>query len=147
MNLMDDEIEEIRARKKRHLLERMLGKKEETPTAQPSQASQAPSEPVQLDDATLENAVRTYPFLVVDCWAPWCAPCRMIAPAVEQLAKKYQGKIVFGKLNVDYNQRSAAKYQIMSIPALLVFRNGRHADTIIGAMPAGPLEQRLKRYF
>lgn len=145
MNRMDDEIEEIRERKKRRLLERMMGKKEKTST-ETAGASQAPSEPVQLDDSTFENAVRTYPFLVVDCWAPWCAPCRMIAPVVEQLAKKYQGKIVFGKLNVDYNQRTAAKYGIMSIPALLVFKNGKHVDTIIGAMPAGPLEQRLKRY-
>jgi len=143
---MDDELEEIRMRKKHKLLERILGKEKEQ-QAPASTASGMPDHPIELDDSTIGSAIAKYPMLVVDCWAPWCGPCRMVAPVVEQLAKKYKGKIVFGKLNVDYNQQTAMKYQIMSIPSLLVFKNGRHVDTIIGAMPARMLEQRLSKHF
>ena len=143
---MDDELEEIRMRKRHKLLERILHK-EKSQEAPASTATDMPDHPIQLDDAVFDSAVSKYPMVVVDCWAPWCAPCRMVAPVVEQLAKKYKGKIVFGKLNVDYNQQTAMRYQIMSIPSLLVFKNGRHVDTIIGAMPARMLEQRLSRHF
>jgi thioredoxin 1 len=94
----------------------------------------------------MEDAVKKYPILVVDCWAAWCGPCKMIAPVVEQLAAKLAGKMVFGKLNVDENQQTASKYQIMSIPALLVFKDGKHVDTFIGYMPAPALEQRLSKF-
>lgn len=137
---MDDEIEDIRRKKKLEMLDR-LGKRDK-----PEEKTEAPDKPIELDDGSMDGAIQSYPLLVVDCWAPWCAPCRMIAPVVEQLAKKYKGRIAFGKLNVDYCQRTAARFQIMSIPALLVFKNGNHIDTIIGAMGAGPLEQRLVRY-
>jgi thioredoxin 1 len=94
----------------------------------------------------MEEAVKSHPTLVVDCWAAWCGPCKMIAPVVEELARKMSGEVVFGKLNVDQNQQTAAKYQIMSIPALLVFKDGKHVDTIIGYMPAAALEERLSKY-
>ena len=136
---MDDELEEIRKRKMKEMLERMSG-------TDSSKGTSAPDSPIELTDSTIEDAVKKYPLMVVDCWAAWCGPCKMIAPVVEQLAKKYAGKIVFGKLDVDRNQRSAMKYQIMSIPALLVFKDGKHVDMIIGYMPAAALEQRLMKY-
>jgi thioredoxin 1 len=131
-----DDLEEIRRKKKREMLVRMSGNSE-------SDDVEYPEEPLELADDSIEAATKKYPLLVVDCWAPWCGPCRMIAPVVEQLAKKYQGKIVFGKLNVDHNQKTAVKYQIMSIPALLVFKGGKQVDTVIGAMPAAALEKKL----
>jgi thioredoxin 1 len=81
--------------------------------------------------------------VVVDFWAPWCGPCRMIAPVVEELAAEYEGKVVFGKLNVDENQALAAKYGVMSIPTLLVFKNGQPVERIVGFMPKRDLKNRI----
>jgi thioredoxin 1 len=134
--MTDNELEEIRRKKKMELIERMSGES----------GASSPDKPIDLTDATMEDAVKKYPTLVVDCWAAWCGPCKMIAPVVEQLAAKLAGKMVFGKLNVDENQQTSSKYQIMSIPALLVFKDGKHVDTLIGYMPAPALEQRLSKY-
>ena len=87
-----------------------------------------------------------YDTIVVDCWAPWCGPCRMIGPIIEELASELQGKIVFGKLNVDENQTTAMNYRIMSIPSLLVFKKGKHIDTIVGAIPKQQLQSKLETY-
>ena len=106
-----------------------------------------PDTPIQLMDADIDENIRKYPTLVIDCWAPWCGPCRMIGPIVEELAKEQQGKIVFGKLNVDENPQTSMKYGIMSIPTLLVFQNGQLVDRIIGAMPKDMLLQKLKPYY
>ncbi len=105
-----------------------------------------PDYPVVLTDENFTKAVEKYPFLVIDCWAEWCGPCRMIHPVVESLAKKRQGEIVFGKLNVDENQMTAAEYRIMSIPTLLVFRNGKKVGAIVGAMPEAMLEAKINAY-
>lgn len=99
--------------------------------------------PITLDESNFSEAVKKYTFLVVDCWAEWCMPCLMVHPVVEALAKKYKGQIVFGKLDVDGNRSVAAQFGIMSIPTLLVFKNGEHIDSIIGAMPEQVLEQKL----
>jgi thioredoxin 1 len=88
--------------------------------------------------------MKKYPTIVIDCWAPWCGPCRMIGPVIEELAKEMKGKIVFGKLNVDENQQTSLKYKIMSIPTLLVFKNGNLVDRFVGAMPKDMLIQKLK---
>ena len=77
-----------------------------------------PEVPIKLTDADLDGAVQRFPLLVVDCWAPWCGPCRMVAPVIAELARDYPGQIVFAKLNVDENQKTATEYGIMSIPAL-----------------------------
>ena len=91
--------------------------------------------PIKVTDANVETNVKKYPLMVVDCWAPWCRLCRMVGPIIEELAKEMQGKIVFGKLNVDENRATSAKHGIMSIPTLLVFKSGNLVDNIIGAMP------------
>jgi thioredoxin 1 len=97
-------------------------------------------------DADLDENVKKYPVVVIDCWAPWCGPCRMIGPLIEELAKEMKGKIVFGKLNVDENPQTSMKYKIMSIPTLLVFKNGTFVDRFIGAMPKEMLLGKLKPY-
>ncbi len=71
--------------------------------------------------------------VVIDFWAPWCSPCRIVSPIIEGLAKEYEGKVKVGKLNVDENQQSSGKYGIMSIPSILIFKNGNPVKTIIGA--------------
>ncbi len=99
--------------------------------------------PLHLTDGNFADALNKYKMIVVDFWAPWCMPCKMIEPAVENLAKKYQGKVVFGKMNVDENPNTPAMFSIMSIPTLIVFKNGKMVDTLIGAMPEGILENRI----
>jgi thioredoxin 1 len=105
-----------------------------------------PDTPIQLIDADIDETIRKFPIIVIDCWAPWCGPCRMIGPVIEELAKDMQGKIVFGKLNVDENQQTSMKYGIMSIPTMLVFKNGQLVDRFVGAMPKEMLLQKLKPY-
>jgi thioredoxin 1 len=82
--------------------------------------------------------------VVVDFWAEWCGPCRMISPLVEKLAEQYKGKIKFGKLNVDENREIAAKYQVMSIPLLLLFKDGKQVDSSLGAVPESTLKPKVE---
>ena len=105
-----------------------------------------PDTPIHLLDADIDETMKKYPTIVIDCWAPWCGPCRMIGPVIEELARELKGKIVFGKLNVDENQQTSMKYKIMSIPTLLVFKNGALVDRFVGAMPKAMLIQKLKPY-
>ena len=102
--------------------------------------------PVKVTDATLMEVVQNNPLVVVDCWAPWCAPCHMVAPVVEELARDYAGKILFGKLNIDESRGIAMQYQIMSIPTMLVFKSGKLVDRMIGAMPRQMLEPKITRH-
>jgi len=89
-------------------------------------------------------SVKKYTTIVVDCWAPWCGPCRMVGPIIEELAKEMQGKIVFGKLNVDENPQTSAKHQIMSIPTMLIFKNGDLVDRFVGAIPKEELKKKIE---
>ena len=109
MAIMDNELNEIKRRKLEQLKMRYMngGKKME---------ENLPDAPLKVTDADIETNVKKYPLMVVDCWAPWCAPCIMVGPIIEELAKELQGKIVFGKLNVDENRVTSAKYGIISIP-------------------------------
>ncbi len=103
-----------------------------------------PDTPIKVTDADIDQNVEKFDYLVIDCWAPWCGPCRMVGPVIEELAKEMQGKIVFGKLNVDENQNTAGKFGIMSIPTILVFKKGELVDRLVGAMPKDTLKQRLQ---
>jgi len=103
-----------------------------------------PDYPLHLSEENFDEAVKKYQFLVVDCWAPWCMPCRMVTPVIESLAKKHKGEIVFGKVNIDENSGIAGRFGVMSIPTLLVFKNGEKVDELIGAMPENLLEEKLK---
>jgi len=97
-----------------------------------------------VSDSDFSSVVSRFDTVVIDCWAPWCMPCLMVAPVVKELAKDYKGRIIFGKLNVDECQRTAAKFRIQSIPTLLLFKGGKLVDGVIGALPKDRLEAWLK---
>ena len=109
-------------------------------------ASQASTEPVVLTDSTFASEVTKRPLVVVDFWAAWCGPCRMVAPIVEQLAKEYAGRVTFGKLNVDENPEVSQRFGIQSIPTMIVFKNGQPVDGLIGALPRTQIENKFKPY-
>ena len=133
---MDNELDEIKKKKLEQLKKRYMNRGN-------NMDGEMPNTPINITDAVFDENVKKYQMVVIDCWAPWCGPCRMIHPIVEELAKEMQGKIVFGKLNVDENQATAAQFGIMSIPSLLVFKNGELVDRIIGAMPKEMLMAKL----
>lgn len=102
------------------------------------------SEPLHFtDDNFGKEVLESSEPVLVDFWAAWCGPCRMIAPVIEELANDYQGKVKVGKLDVDNNQRTAMQYGIRSIPALLVFKNGKVVDQIIGAVSKSRITEKL----
>ena len=84
--------------------------------------------------------------VLVDCWAAWCGPCRMVAPILDELADEWQGRAKFAKLNVDENQEIAYRYQVSSIPTFLLFKDGQPADRMFGAMPRQAFESFLQRH-
>jgi thioredoxin 1 len=127
-----DKLEQIRAKRMRELMDQMS-----TPNI---------DKPIVVSDRNFDQTVKTYPLVVVDCWAAWCAPCRAIAPVVEQLAKDYRGRVVFGKLNVDENPETAQRFGIMAIPTLLVMKKGEEIDRIVGALPRTQLESKINTY-
>lgn len=135
------EIERIKERKMREMEEEIKAMKEGR-----KKGVGAIDHPLTMDDNSFVGTVRKYPLVVVDCWAPWCGPCKMVAPVIEELAKEYAGKVVFGKLNVDENPRVATEFAIMAIPTLFIFKNGEPVDVIQGALPKQYLEAKVKEW-
>jgi len=127
-----DELEDIRAKRMRELMGKMA-----TPKI---------DRPIVVSDRNFDQTARTYPVVVVDCWAAWCAPCRAIAPVIEQLAKDYSGRVVFGKLDVDENPETAQKFGIMAIPTLLVMKEGIEVDRIVGVLTKDQLAAKIGQY-
>ncbi|OGU53129.1 MAG: thioredoxin [Ignavibacteria bacterium GWC2_35_8] len=101
--------------------------------------------PVTITDANFESEIiKSNIPVLIDFWAAWCGPCKVIAPIVEDLAKEYDGKVKVGKVDVDDNQQTAIKYGIRSIPTLLIMKNGKVNNTIVGAVPKAQIVQKLK---
>jgi thioredoxin 1 len=102
--------------------------------------------PIILNDYNFGDSLSKHPLLVVDFWAPWCGPCKMMTPVIEQLSHELVGKIVFGKLNVDENPRISNIFEIQSIPTIIIFKEGNPIDRIIGAMTKPQLILRISRH-
>ena len=103
------------------------------------------SKPVVIDDANFAKVVlQAKTPVLVDFWAPWCGPCHMVAPVVDELAKEYDGRVSFGKVNVDESPKIASQYGIMSIPTLILFKDGKPVSNIIGFRPKDELKQNLE---
>lgn len=132
---VDDELEAIKHKKLAEL------QKEAATKAMMSSIT----EPIVLTDSNFASEVTKYPIMLVDFWAPWCGPCRMVSPIIEQLSREYSGRVAFGKVNVDENQRIAASFGIQSIPTLMIFKGSKAVDVIVGAMPKAQIEMKLKQ--
>jgi thioredoxin 1 len=131
----DDELEAIKHKKLAEL------QKEAATKAMMSSIT----EPIVLTDSNFASEVTKYPIMLMDFWAPWCGPCKMVSPIIEQLSREYSGRVAFGKVNVDENQRIAASFGIQSIPTLMIFKGSKAVDIIIGAMPKAQIEMKLKQ--
>ena len=131
----DDELEAIKQRKMAELQKAAAAKA----------MMSALTEPLVLTDASFKTGVAKYPIMLVDFWAPWCGPCRMVSPIIEELAREYSGRVAFGKVNVDESQMVAATFGIQSIPTMMIFKNGKAVDVMVGALPKGQIEIKLKQ--
>ena len=138
----DEELERIKLKKLKEM--RKYRVSHNMPDSLEGQKEE--DEPIKVTDSTFMEIVHKYALVVIDCWASWCAPCHIISPIIEELARDYAGKVTFGKLNVDENRKVAMQYQILSIPTLLVFKGGELVDRIVGAIPRQMLEPKITRY-
>jgi len=133
-----DELDEIRKKK----MEKMMSEMNKPPAP----SVQFPNKPIVITDDTVDSAASQYPIFILDCWAQWCGPCRMLGPIIEELARDFSGKIVFGKLNVDENMQTSNKHNISAIPTMLVFKNGKLVDKLVGAYPKATLTAKIQKY-
>ncbi len=102
------------------------------------------SKPVTIEDSNFKEVVlQAKTPVLVDFWAPWCGPCRMVGPVVDELADEYEGRVSFGKVNVDNNPKIASQYGIMSIPTLILFKDGKPISNVVGFRPKEELKQSL----
>jgi thioredoxin 1 len=130
----ENELDQIRLRKIQSMLD------------QAKNSVQVNSQPMTVTDDNFHSAVQTHDLLVVDFWAPWCGPCRMVGPIIEALTAEYARKVAFGKMNVDENQMVPSRFGIMSIPTIVIFNHGKEVERLVGAYPKAHIEAMIKRY-
>ena len=130
----DAELKHIKEKKLREL----MGLKEKEHELNP--------DPTHITDSNFNEIVNKHSLALIDCWAPWCGPCLALAPTIEELTEKYTGKVLVGKLNVDDNPRTAERFQIFSIPTMLIMKNGREVDRIVGLVPKNHVEAVLRKH-
>jgi len=133
----DDELQRIREEKLKEMENRIL-KKDQTGI---------PATVIPVDQGGWDQLIRENQFVVVDFWAEWCGPCRMVGPVIEELAMEFSGKVSFAKCNTDKNQRLAGNFGISAIPTIMLFANGQMVDRIIGAYPKDAIKARISRAF
>ena len=132
------------------MIKSLFGKKEATeevatPAAVVAEPTSATAEPVHVSDEAFEEVVlKSEVPVLVDFWAPWCGPCRMIAPIVEDLAQDYQGRALIAKINTDENVQVAGQLGIMGIPTLILFKDGQEVDRVVGYAQRAALEEKLR---
>lgn len=128
-----DELEKIKQKKVKKLMEKISSKELKI------------DKPIKVTSKNFDQILKQYENVVVDFWAEWCMPCKMIAPIIEELAKEYAGKVVFAKLSTDESPEVAVRYGISAIPTLLFFKKGKPVDQIIGAMPKSEIKRWIER--
>jgi len=133
----DEELQRIREKKLRELEEKLHAPREAVPAGKV----------ITVDEAHFSALLGQHPRLVVDFWAEWCGPCRMVGPIIEDLSREMAGKVTFGKCNTDHNQRLAVRFEISAIPTVLLFSGGQLAERIIGAYPKDAIRSRITRTF
>lgn len=131
-----DELDRIRQRKMQQLTER----------ASKGSAAELMGETFKVTDADFEAQLSKHELILVDFWAPWCGPCRMVAPIIEDLAQAYAGRVAFGKLNTDENPQTALRFRVMSIPTMILFKEGRPVDMMVGAAPRQQIEAMMRKH-
>lgn len=138
---IDKELDDILTRKRNEL----MGRTQQASDKGNDNAGKQPlmTTPILLTDVNFSQEVNKYPLLVVDFWAPWCGPCRMVSPIIEQLASELAGKVVFGKVNVDENPRVASTFGIQSIPTIAIFKNGKAVDGFVGATSKPQMQSKI----
>jgi thioredoxin 1 len=102
---------------------------------------------IEVTDANFQSTVSSSEKLIVDCWAPWCGPCRMLTPTIEALAKDYKGKITFAKMDTDQSPKTAMALSIHSIPTIIFFKGGKQVERMTGAHPRANIENVIKKHF
>jgi len=100
----------------------------------------------EISDSEFEQVINENAIVLVDFWAPWCGPCRMIGPVVEELANEFEGRVMMCKMNIDQNKATPAKFGIMSIPNLLLFKDGKMVDSVLGAVPKQRIVEMLEKH-
>ena len=133
-NMFEDrEIDRIKKAKILAMLER-------------AQREKLTSKPITLTDTNFNSEVAKHKLIVVDFWAPWCGPCRMVSPLIEELAAEYAGKVSFGKMNVDNNMMIPSRFGVRGIPTLMVFKDGQLVDTLVGACSKALIESKFRAF-
>jgi len=104
------------------------------------------TEPFHLTDANFEETIKNNKLVFVDFWANWCGPCRALAPTIQELAKEYSGKVLVSKLDVDENPATAERFQVFSIPTMIIFKNGQEAERLVGLCPKNRIADALQKH-
>ncbi|HSA72511.1 MAG TPA: thioredoxin [Nitrososphaeraceae archaeon] len=134
---MEDEELKLLNEKKMKKLQELINEREQLKNIK---------EPLVLDDSTFSQTISKFPLTLVDFWAPWCGPCRMMSPIIEEIGKDYSGKLVVGKINVDENPLVAGQFGISGIPTLLLFKRGQAVNKIIGSVSKNKIAEMVTMY-
>lgn len=130
----DAELKHIKAKKLKVLTELKEKKREKS------------VEPIHVTDSNFNELVHKHALALIDCWAGWCGPCQALGPTIKELAREYEGRVLIGKLDIDENPQTAEQFQVYSIPTMLIMKNGKEVDRLVGLCPKNHIESVLKKH-